>query len=77
MQKGKYTMLTAYLIISSIVMGLWLFINGYITATHSVKEMKENFVCDQNTIGKVCANIFYIPAWLCKGIKFLVNIIIK
>lgn len=43
----------------------------------SAKEMHHEFVCDQCTVGKIFANVFYAPAWLLKGLRFLVVAMIK
>lgn len=70
-------MLTAYLIVSSMLVAVWCTSNIYVVVTYTAREMKEDFWDEQEVIGKVCANIFYMPAWLLKGIKFVVNLCIK
>lgn len=38
----------------------------------SAECMKRSFIDGQCIVGKICANIFYAPAWLLKGIKTVV-----
>ena len=38
----------------------------------SAKEMRRRYVTGQCVVGKIAAGIFYLPAWLIKGIKFIV-----
>lgn len=41
------------------------------------KEMKHRFIDGQCIVGKITANLFYLPAWLLKGVKFLAVKLIK
>lgn len=41
------------------------------------EEMKQRFIVGQCIVGKIAANIFYSPAWLLKGVKFLAVKFIK
>ena len=41
------------------------------------EEMKQRFIDGQCVVGKIAANIFYAPAWLLKGVKFLAVNLIK
>lgn len=41
------------------------------------KEMKVKFIDGQCVVGKIAANIFYAPAWLLKGLKFIAVKFIK
>ena len=43
----------------------------------TAKEMKHSFIDGQCVVGKVFANIFYSPAWVLKGIRFVVVAAIK
>lgn len=43
----------------------------------NAKEMKEEFVKGQCVVGKIAANIFYLPAWSLKATKFIINICVK
>lgn len=44
---------------------------------YSAREMKHDFIDDQCVVGKVFANIFYLPAWALKGLRFIVVAMIK
>lgn len=66
------------LIIFAIAMATWCVIsNVYTIRVMSAKEMRKEFVSGQCFVGKVFANVFYAPAWLFKGIRFLVVETIK
>jgi len=41
------------------------------------KEMKKRFIDGQCVVGKIFANVFYAPAWLLKGIRFVVVAVVK
>jgi len=43
----------------------------------TAKEMKHSFIDGQCIVGKILTNIFYAPAWLLKGIRFLVLVLVK
>lgn len=43
----------------------------------SAREMKHDFIDGQCVVGKVFANIFYLPAWVLKGLRFIVVAMIK
>ena len=43
----------------------------------SAKEMKREFVDGQCVVGRVFANIFYLPAWVLKAIRFVVVSLVK
>lgn len=66
------------LIIIGIITAIWCAVsNIYITRVKSAKEMQNEFIDGQCFVGKVFANIFYAPAWLLKGLRFLVIETIK
>ena len=44
---------------------------------YSVQEMKRDFVDGQCLVGKVFANVFYLPAWALKGLRCVVVMAIK
>ena len=56
---------------------VYLAFNCVISKMMSVKEMKGRFIIGQNIVGMVASNIFYSPAWVLKGLKFLANKLIK
>ena len=43
----------------------------------SAKEMKNEFIDGQCVVGRVFANIFYLPAWVLKAIRFVVVSLVK
>jgi hypothetical protein len=44
-----------------------------VTATKlSAKEMRRRYITGQCVVGRIAAGIFYAPAWLFKGIKFII-----
>lgn len=51
---------------------------NFVTAKKfNVWEMKTNYIDGQCLVGKVCANIFYAPAWALKGIRYIVLAAVK
>lgn len=40
-------------------------------------EMKRRYVDGQCVVGKIAVNTFYAPAWLLKGIRIIVNLLVK
>lgn len=49
-----------------------LTINVLTALKFPAKEMKRRFITGQCVVGRIAAGIFYSPAWLIKGIKFIV-----
>ena len=50
-----------------LILGFWIFSNIYVMVTMSAEDMHEEFVKGQKFLfGKICANAFYIPAWICR-----------
>ena len=43
----------------------------------NAKEMRGEFIDGQCAVGRVFANIFYAPAWILKGLRFVVVGLIK
>ena len=64
-------------IIGLVVALVWVVINVFTTKAMSAKQMHEEFVAGQCLVGKICANIFYAPAWISKGIRCFVLAAIK
>lgn len=64
-------------IIWLVVMVSYIAINLITAKRMSAKNMHDEFIEGQCVVGKICANIFYAPAWLLKGIKVLVLATIK
>lgn len=62
----------------AIILGiLYIVYNLIIAKLLSAKEMKNDFVDGQCTVGKILTNIFYAPAWILKGVRFTVTAVIK
>lgn len=59
-------------VLEIIVICLYLAFNILTAKLYTAKQMHNKFVTGQCMIGKICANIFYAPAWLLKGIKTVV-----
>lgn len=55
----------------------YILINVITSNLMSAKEMRKSFIYGQCTVGMICANIFYAPAWALKGIKAFVVATIK
>ena len=47
-------------------------INIFTALKFSAHEMKEHFIDGNCIVGRIAAAIFYSPAWLIKGIKFVI-----
>lgn len=64
-------------IISGIAVVIYLAVNIITAKYYSAEEMRKSFVDGQCVVGKVSANLFYLPAWVLKGLRFLVVGVIK
>lgn len=54
------------------------FVLNFITAKlYDIREMKQAFIDGQCTVGMVCTNAFYSPAWALKLLRFVVLMLIK
>lgn len=60
-----------------IIVVLYTAFNLITAKLYSAREMKHDFVDGQCVVGKVFANIFYLPAWVLKGLRFIVVAVIK
>lgn len=59
--------------ILAIIVGItYIAYNIFVAKMMSAKSMKHKFIDGQCFVGKVCANAFYAPAWVLKGIRALV-----
>lgn len=63
-------------VLEIIVICLYLAFNILTANLYTAKKMREKFIAGQCLVGKICANIFYAPAWLLKGIKAVVLAVI-
>lgn len=50
----------------------YIAINVLTALKFSAREMKERFVDGNCIVGRIAAAIFYAPAWVIKGVKFIV-----
>lgn len=55
----------------------YLIFNCIVSNRMDVKAMTAKFITGQNVVGKIATNIFYAPAWILKGLKFLAVNLIK
>lgn len=60
-----------------IIVVLYTAFNLITAKLFSAREMKHDFIDGQCVVGKVFANIFYLPAWVLKGLRFIVVAMIK
>jgi uncharacterized membrane protein YdcZ (DUF606 family) len=51
--------------------------NFVVSNRMDIKAMTAKFITGQNVVGKIATNIFYAPAWVLKGLKFLAVKLIK
>lgn len=54
-----------------------MIINLITAKRFNVWEMKSNYIEGQCLVGKICANIFYAPAWALKGVRYIVLVAVK
>lgn len=59
-------------IVEVTVLIVYVAINLITAKRMSAKHMHKEFIEGQCVVGKICANIFYAPAWLLKGVRVLV-----
>lgn len=64
-------------VIETVVLIVCIAINLVVAKKMTAREMYEDFINGQCTVGMICANIFYALAWFLKGIKFVVLTTIK
>lgn len=56
---------------------VYILINFATAKQMSARSMYSEFVEGQCVVGKICANIFYAPAWFLKGLRAFVLVMIK
>lgn len=64
-------------IIEAIILIFYVVVNLVVAKKMSARNMYEEFIEGQCTVGMICANIFYAPAWVLKGLKLVVVSTIK
>ena len=50
----------------------YIVFNCIVSKRMSAKEMRRRYITGQCVVGRIAAGIFYAPAWLFKGIKFII-----
>lgn len=66
------------LTIIGIAVAVWCIVsNIYVIRVKSAKEMYAEYIECQCIVGVILVNIFYLPAWILKGLRFLAVAIIK
>lgn len=63
-------------ILEVILLCVYLGLNVLTSNVMSAKKMKEKFINGQCLTGKIFTNLFYAPAWLLKGIKYIILFIV-
>ena len=64
-------------IILIVISFIYIAFNAFTAKMMTAREMKKEFIDGQCQVGRILANIFYLPAWLLKGIRFVVVAAIK
>lgn len=64
-------------IIIIVIAAAYVVFNCIVSKRLAAKEMAGRFITGQNVVGRIATNIFYAPAWLLKGIKYLAVNLIK
>lgn len=54
-----------------------IYFNWIVAYVLTTKQMKERYIDGQNTVGMIATNLFYLPAWIMKGLKFAICKIIR
>ena len=63
----------ALLVFGSLVLLAYAIANILVVINYSLKFMRKEFWVSQKWCGKICANVFYLPAWI---INFALAIIV-
>lgn len=66
-----------WIILGILVALVWAASNIFTIKMMSAEQMHKEFIAGQCLVGKICANIFYAPAWFFKGLRFVVLVAIK
>lgn len=59
-----------------IVLGLYLILNLAVAMMFRTRGLKKRFVDNQCPATVLLVNLFFAPAWILKGIKYLINRVI-
>ncbi len=63
-------------ILEIIFICLYFAFNILTAKLYTAKRMQDEFITGQCLVGKICANLFYAPAWLLKGVRAVVLAVI-
>lgn len=55
----------------------WAFANLYTAKMFDAREMYNELIVGRRLVSKIFANVFYLPAWLLKAVRFLIIATIK
>lgn len=66
----------ATMIIGILCLVAWAIANLIVAFNYSFKTMVECFWKEQTIMGKICANIFYAPAWVLLGVATAVLVVL-
>lgn len=76
-KERKFNKMIWVKVIEAIILVIYVVINLVVAKKMSARNMYEDFIEGQCTVGMICANIFYAPAWILKGLKLVVVSTIK
>ena len=60
------------IVVCAAIFAAYLALNIFTAIKFSAREMKRRYVTGQCVVGRIAAGIFYSPAWLIKGVKFII-----
>lgn len=70
----------ALMILSGLVLLAYAVANVLVVINYSIRFMWQEFWVEQKWFGKICANVFYLPAWVISfvfvGVVIVLNVII-
>lgn len=64
--------MTFWILLKVILVFTYILINIITAKRQSAKQMYRDFVKGQCLVGKICANVFYAPAWFLKVVRAVV-----
>lgn len=53
------------------------FCNLWMAYRRSARGMYKEIIDGQCVVGLICANIFYLPAWVLKGLRKVILVLVK
>lgn len=64
-------------IVVIVVVVIYAIFNIIMANRYSAKEMYDEIIVGQCPVGKFFANIFYLPAWILKGLRVVILATVK